>query len=221
MPKADFQDRLQRINANAPQHQPADPGVPKTEQARAQRTNYGLLVLGGAATALGFQAVKYTNRNFQTIGDSIGTGASAGLGVATYVVFLAGIVAMARAVLKRRIAQPALKATKRVRLLFSFFGFALGTIACLLMFMSAAARFVETETAQIFSFGSGLTAFLLFLLSALFGLVGLFFRGYTLGRYALWRVPVYFLSGGALTFAAVRLARINMLEWPHFIAMLQ
>ncbi|MFY0310356.1 hypothetical protein ACFMBG_10760 [Leisingera sp. D0M16] len=221
MSNADFQNRLQRIKEKVPQQQPADLCTPQAEQARSAKINYGLLVLSGAATVLGFQAVKYTNGNFQAIRDSIGTAASVGLGLATYVVCLAGIVAMARAVFKKRIAQPVVQASKRACLLSSISGFGLGTFACLIMFMSAAARFVETETAQNFSFGSSLTAFVLFLLSALFGLVGLFFRGYTLGRYALWRVPVYFLSGGALTYAAVRLAGINMLKWPSFIAMLQ
>ncbi|MBY6066783.1 hypothetical protein KUW17_08530 [Leisingera aquaemixtae] len=221
MSKADFQSRLQRINAAPPLRQPADLSIPQTEQARVQKTNYGLLTLGGAVVLLGVQAIKYTNANYIPIEDSIGTAASIGLCFAAYVVFLAGIVAVARAIIKRRIAQPVLQSTKRARAFTSLSGFILGTIACLIMFMSAAARFIETEAAELFSLGSSLIAFLLFLLSALLGLIGLFFRGYTLHRYALWRFPVYFLYGGVLTYAAVRVAGINLLKWPSFIAMLQ
>lgn len=216
MSNADFQTRLQRISANAPQQQSIARDTPHKGQPRAQKPNYGLLALGGAVMVLGLQAVKYTNANYDAIRDSIGLGGAAGLGIATYAIFLTGIVVMARAVFKRRAAQPMRKVSNRAKLLSSLFGFTLGTIACLLMFMTAAAKFVETEPAQLFSAGGALIAFLLLLLSILFGLVGLFFR-----RHALRRVPVYFFLGGGLTFATVRIAGINMLKWPQFIAMLQ
>ncbi len=84
------------------------------------------------------------------------------------------------------------------------------------MFLAAAARLVETEKAQLFASGGLVIGFLLMIVSALFGMVGLFLRGYALGR-----VPVYFLIGAGLTFAAVRVFGINMLEWQHFMVQLQ
>jgi len=230
MPNADFQDRLQRIGANSPIQQSMTRGAPQAGRTGMQKLNYGLIAVGAAIMVLGLQAVKYANENYEAIRDSNGIGAAAGLGLVGMVALLIGVIVMMRAVFKRRatlaradasqysanVVQPVRKAPTGARVFFSLLGFAFGTIACLYMFMAAAARFVETETAYLFANGGVLIALFLALVSLLFGLVELFFRGYALGR-----VPVYFLFGGVLTFATVRIAGINMLEWQQFTTMLQ
>lgn len=150
-----------------------------------------------------------------------------GLGLAGTGILLFGVFVMFRAVSDRfaapdasqqsaNVAQPVRQASNRAQVICSLFGLGLGTIASLYMFLAAAARLVETEKAQLFASGGLVIGFLLMIVSALFGMVGLFLRGYALGR-----VPVYFLIGAGLTFAAVRVFGINMLEWQHFMVQLQ
>lgn len=230
MSNTDFQDCLRRISGNSPQQQQVARGAEHVGRSGPQKPNYVHAGVGGAIMALGIQAVKYTNENYEAIRESGAIGTLVGFGLGGMAAVLIGVFVIMRAVFKWRaapataaasqysanVAPPVRKASTGARVFFSLLGFAFGTIACLYMFMAAAARFVETELAQDFSNGSALIALLLALVSLLFGLVGLFLRGY-----ALWRVPIYFVFGGVLAFAAVRVAGINMLEWQQFIAKLQ
>ena len=230
MSNADFQERLRRVGANSPQQQPIARSASRSGRPGLRKPNYGLVGAGGAVMMLGLQVVKYANANYEAIRDSSGVGTAAGLGLAGIAALLIGVFVMMRAAFKRasasvettasrhsaNAAKPVQRVSTGARVFFSLLGFALGMIACLYMFMASAARFVDTDTAQLFSNGGALIAIFLALLSLLFGLVGLFLRGY-----ALWRVPVYFLVGGVLTFATVRVSGINMLEWQQFTASLQ
>lgn len=180
--------------------------------------------------ALGIQAVKFTNENYQSIKASGGAYAGVGLGFAGIVVFLIGIGVIFRACSKGYVAhtsafdsrysagivQAKRKPSKIAQLFFSLLGIAFGTIACLYLFMAGAARFIETERAPAFVNGSVIIAILICVVSLLFGLVSLFLRGYALGR-----VPFYFLISGVLTYVAVRAFNINMLEWQQLTDFLQ
>jgi hypothetical protein len=225
-----FQDRLRRISANSQQQQPVAEGAGHVVRSKAPKPNYRLIGAGGAIMALGIQAVKFTNENYQSIKASSGAYAGLGLGLAGIVVFLVGIVVIVRGCSKMLAArtpasdlqysassaQAVRKPSKIARVFFSLLGLAFGTIACLYLFMAGAARFIETERAPAFVNGSVIIAIFLCLVSLLFGLVGLFLRGYALGR-----VPFYFLIGNMLTYVAVRAFKINMLEWKQLTDFLQ
>ena len=223
MSNSDFKERLQRIGANPTQQHPM---IPNAGRPRKRKPNLGLVGAGGAIMMIGIQVVKYANKNYEAIRDSSGFGTAAGLGLAGIAVFLLGIFVIIRGASKihaapdhadasqysTNMAQPGRQPSNWARFFFSLLGFTLGTIACLYMFMAAAARFIETEKAEVFSAGAFLIAVVLAFVSLLFGLAGLFLRGYTLQR-----VPVYFLFGAVLTYATVRGFRINMLEWQQFM----
>ena len=230
MSHADFQDRLQRISASSPQQQSTVQSVPNTAQSRIQKLNHGLFAAGATIIAIGFQAVKYANEHYEAIRDESGLGIAIGIGLASIAVVVIGGIVAVRALPKKRgefttadasqysanLAKPVRKASTGARVFCSLLGFAFGVSACFYMFAAAAARFVDTVAAQHLAIGSQLIALFLAFVSLLFGLVSLFIRGYSLGR-----VPVYFLFGVLLTFATIRIARINFLEWPEFMAVLQ
>lgn len=221
MSDANFKRRLQRIDTSPERKQHGQDG---------RTPRYGLLVLGALAFAFGLQTLRYTNENYETVRDSFGVAAAAGLGFAGMIILLIGCVGIIRAVLFKR-PRPATSAdygysiidersTQRVsgarKILSTLIGVLFGASACVLMFMAASARIIDTEPAQQFAFTSVLAAFLLLITSLLFTILGLFFRGN-----GLWRVLTYFLLSACVTFAIVRIAEINMLAWPHFVEMLQ
>jgi len=84
------------------------------------------------------------------------------------------------------------------------------------MFAASATQFIGTEKGAVLMAWGLLIAFMSALVSALVGFVGLFARGYSLGR-----VPFYFVIGFAMTFAIVRILQINLFEWPAFTALLR
>ena len=138
--------------------------------------------------------------------------------------FPVGVILMARAIGSRKLpSQNTVPVTKTVRrastvarVFFSVLGFVFGAIACLYMFMVSAAGRVETDKAEAFSTGGVVIALFLAVVSLLFGFVGIFLRGYALGR-----VPAYFLLGGMLTYAAVHLSGTRIIVWQEFLAGLQ
>lgn len=230
MSTANFQERLQRINAHAPQQQPMAQGSPQAMRTGARKLSVIQLVVGGLIMTFGNHVVKFAKVNYESIREDVGVNAAAGLGFAGAVIILFGVFMMfreifkwwaapARAVASQRsaiVAQPVRESSNRAKSICSLLGFCFGAIAMLNMFMSAAARFIETEKADLFLIGGLLIAALLVIVSSLIGMVGLFLRGYALGR-----VPVYFVIGAGLTITAVRLFKMNMLEWLQFTTILQ
>ena len=228
MSNAEFQARLQRIGANSGQQSMVQ-GVIEANQPHSRKPHYGLLAAGALLMSLGIQAVKFANRNYEAIRESSGVAAAAGLGLAAIALLLIAGLLMMRAITKRRSAsagadgyayaasdaRTAPQPSTGARVFSSLMGFAFGAIASFYMFVAGAARFVDTETAQTVAKGGGAIALLLLAASLLLGLLGLFLRGS-----ALRRVPIYFFCGGALTFAAFRLLRVNLLDWPQFVAQL-
>ncbi len=88
--------------------------------------------------------------------------------------------------------------------------------ALFVMAMSATASRMETEQAQNFMVGASLLLLLVTLAVLLIGVVGLFMRGFSLGR-----VPIYYVFGVILTFSIVRIMRVDLLDWPQLAAALQ
>ncbi len=220
MSRADFQDRLQRIGAQEPNsHFVASPGSNSKPTGR-QTVSHVHMLMGAAFIAGGLQAVKHALQNHEALRDSGATGTLAGLAIGGGLALLFGAKTMMRGMPDKHAAvaaaQTARQPSARARIFFSILGFAFGSLACLYMFLVAAARFVDTEKAHTFATGGVVIAAALALVSLSFGLAGLFLRGYALGR-----VPVYFLIGGIVTWSFVRIARINMLEWSVFMAQLQ
>lgn len=226
MSNTDFQARLQRISDHATQS-PDMPGADHAGKLRPQKPNYGRAGVGGAIMMFGVQVMKYANHHYESVRDTSGIAVTAAIGIAGFAVTLAGLIWIFRAVSQLTAAdQNAVPnavpvATPRrpstgARVFFSLLGLVLGGLASLYMFLAAAARFVETDAAQRFSDGAAFIAVFLAFLSLIFWFVGLLLPGR-----ALWRVPVYFFCGGALTYAAFRILRINVLEWPQFVAVLQ
>lgn len=230
MDNADFQDRLRRIGGNSAQQQPMTQDTSQAVQPSTRKLDYGRFGLGAVVMALGGQAVKYVNENYDAIRDSSGIGTVVGVGLAGAAVFLFGISVMARTAYERwtapagaaasshsaKVVQPVRQASTTAKVICSLLGFAFGTIACFYILMAGAMRYLGTEKAELFVLGSIVIATLLVFVSLLFGIVGLFLRGYALGR-----VPVYLLFGVVLTFSAVRIFGINMLEWQPLMAQLQ
>ncbi|WP_171181814.1 hypothetical protein [Ruegeria sp. HKCCD8929] len=230
MSNADFQDRLQRINAKARQQQPLAQGSALAGQLGTRKPRYGLLAIGGATMTLGLSAVKFANVNFEGITDSYGIGVVAGIALGGMAVLLIGASAILRAVFIKRTAsagavsfqpkanvvRPRRQTSKRARVISSLVGFVFGFLSCFYLYMAAAARTIETEAAQNFAAAGFFPTFLLAIVSVLTGITGLILRGY-----ALWRVPVYFFSGWLLTWAAIAISGINILEWKQFVAFLQ
>ncbi|MEM6623072.1 MAG: hypothetical protein AAF674_12640 [Pseudomonadota bacterium] len=94
MSSDDFQQRVERHNEKAAQTRPRKTGV--------RKTSYGRLFVGALLLSAGYQAVKHTNANYESIRDTYGVNASVGLGIAGIVALLVGAVLVLRAVSSRR-----------------------------------------------------------------------------------------------------------------------
>lgn len=210
----DFNDRLRNINAKTQQH-PSQSGAAFSE--RRQRPKYVTVGVTAVVMLLGSQMLKYVNVHYEAIRDSQGIGLAAGLGVLGLMFLLGGGIAMLLAIFGKTTSprsQP--QTSPRVKLLYAAFGMLLGGTACMAMFFSAGAKFVASEAARaVEAFGFG-TACGLALLSVLIGLVGLM----STAR-AVRLMPLYFLSGGVLTFAVIRLAQVNVMHWSVFQSLTQ
>ena len=222
MSDEDFKERLERIAAKSPHTQRVGSAAAVTGQPRLQKPRYHVVGAGGAIMSFGIQGIKYTHKNYDAIRDSGGVATAVGLGLAGIVLMVLGIYVIVRGCANRVAAsdtspyatnagQPMRQPSNWARVLFSLLGFAFGAIASFYMFVAAAARFVGTAKALHYSHGAQITVLTFTIVALLFGLCGIFLRGFALGR-----VPVYFVFGAVLTFAAVRLLRVNILDWPQF-----
>ena len=235
MEDEDFQQRLQRIAANAPQAQGAGAqysgmNVPKPERSGRQKPSFNLLAAGGGVLGFGSWMVRHANSNYQAWKDGGNVATALGMGAAGLTIVMLGVFMISRAVTRRLDAptsatawhgggtggSPVRKGSNWARVLFSMLGFVFGTIASFFMFAAAAAHSIDTDRAQLFYRGAPLIAVILAIVSLFFGIIGLFLRGRAIGR-----VPPYFLFGAVLTWTVGRLLRLDMLEWPQFLAQLQ
>lgn len=170
----------------------------------------------------GVQVMKYANTNYETIRDSSGVGAAAGLGLGALGAFLFGGYLLMRALGRgnmaggqARVQQPSRQASSGAMLFCSVLGFIFGSVACFFIFAAQAARYVDTEAARHLAIGGGAIGLGLVALSLLIGFFGLFVKGFGLGR-----VPVYFVLGCVLTFAVIRVFFGDVREWIALISVL-
>ena len=179
---------------------------------------------------LGVKSVRYANENYEALRDESGIGVVVGFGLGGMLVAFVGIILMMRGIRGNvpetavqtapqgpaDVVPPKRQASRKAQAISSVLGFTLGMAALFTMAMSATASRMETEPAQNFMIGASVLVLLVTLLVLLVGIVGLFLRGYSLGR-----VPVYYVFGVVLTFAVVRIMRVDMLDWPQLAASLQ
>ena len=213
MSDTDFQERLRRVNAN--NRNPSD--------HRPRRPRFARLLAGSVFTALGLQALKHMNENYEVIRDELGLAATAAIGLLSLAGLLFGGYLIGQAVLNgfgtpRPIAQPGQARTpsSTARAILTLIGLILGCSAMLLMFMAGAAQHIDTQAAEYFQTGGVLLSFVLVIIATLFGIVGIFLRGH-----GLWHTPIYFLFGAGIVFAVFKTARINLLGWERFVSGLQ
>jgi hypothetical protein len=164
--------------------------------------------------------IRFANENYERLRADGGVGLSLAVGLGAIAIFILGIVLFWRSLRKRpaqevHVAGP-LAPPGKSRLGPVLFGLALGIAACFSLFLAGAARLVNPTTDNQVS-GLALLAVLALTLSALLiGIVGLFRRGS-----ALRRVPLYYLAGAILTYAAFRLFYIDLRDWSLFTALMQ
>jgi hypothetical protein len=217
MPDQDFQDRLDRIAQNQSTG-PAQTG--RVASANSGGPNLSKMVVAVIVIFIGAGLARFANENYEALKADGGVGLALGIGLGAIATLISGMMLFWRSV-RSRPAQVALtprpqQASGAARLRSSLFGLTLGTVACLSLFMAGAARIVNPDTGNIFSGLALLTMLVLTFLAMLIGFVGLFLRGRSLHR-----VPLYFLAGVILTVTTFRLLRINLLDWPAFIAIAQ
>lgn len=216
MANDDFQQRLQRIAQNSG-HRPSS-GRTGAVSEPARGPNLVLMVVAVLVTLSGSGLIRFANENYEKLRADGGVGLSLAVGLGGIAIFILGIVLFWRS-LRKRPAQAlpvAESPSGRSRLGPVLFGLALGIAACFSMFMAAAARLVNPATDNVVSALALLAALALTLLALLIGIIGLFRRGS-----AMRRVPLYYLAGAILTFAAFRLFYIDLRSWPLFMALMQ
>lgn len=217
MPDNDFQDRLQRIGARQGTGPSAlDQGAPTGTRG----PNFVLMVVAVLVIFVGAGLVRFANENYETLRADGGVGLAISVGLASIAMVIFGIVLFWRSIRTRREPPPQMarpyQASAASRSRSSLFGFALGILACVAMFMAAAARLVNPDTNNVFSGLALLTALAFTLLIVLIGIVGLFLRGRSLHR-----VPLYFVAGAILTYGVFWVFYIDLTKWPGFVALVQ
>lgn len=180
-----------------------------------------MIALGALGISLGILALRKANEHYDALKEADKPELILGLGIGGAITLLIGVIVMLKAVSKRQSPQlPPVEerrgASPMASVGFTLFGLALGAMTCLYMFAASAARHIETVAAQQFHQDGQMIALIVLCLSLLFGLAGLFLRGYALGR-----VPVYFFVGGVITYFTAGFAKMNLLEWQPFVATLQ
>lgn len=226
MTHTDFQERLNRIGAKSTPQPTAGAVLTQSKRTNAKRPGMGRLILGASLLAGGMQAVKYANVNYDVIKNSGGVGMAAFFGLGGMLsLLIGGYLLVTGSLGKKASAQQTYamedvasgrEASTRARVICSLLGFFLGFAAFGYVLLAAAATTIDTEMADNFTNGGLVLAILFAVLSLLIGLIGLFVRGFALGR-----VPVYFVFGVILTFVSVKLFRVNPLEWAQFVDLLQ
>jgi hypothetical protein len=218
MSNGDFQERLQRIAQNSG-HRPS-PGPAGAVPEPSRGPNLFLMVVAVFVILLGSGLIRFANENYEKLRADGGVGLSLAVGLGAFATILFGLVLFWRSLRKRpspasQLSEPPLVSGK-ARLGRLLFGLVLGVIACFSLFMTSAARLLNPATDNTVSAIAFLAAVSLTLLAFVIGIIGLFRRGS-----ALRRVPLYYLAGAILTYAAFRLFYIDLRNWPWVASLVQ
>lgn len=218
MANDDFQQRLQRIAQNSG-HRPSS-GRTGAVSEPARGPNLVLMVVAVLVILSGSGVIRFANENYEKLRADGGVGLSLAVGLGGIAIFILGIVLFWRSLRKRPaqevyLAEP-LAPSGKSRVGPVLFGLALGVTAFFSLVMAGTARLVNPATDNVVSGLALLAALALTLLAFLIGIIGLFRRGSTLRR-----VPLYYIAGAILTFAAFRLFHIDLRSWPLFMALMQ
>jgi len=225
MSNSDFNDRLDRIKSGKPKG-PLQPSG--GEGKRAHRP--GRFAVACGVFAVGLQAIKAANTQYEAIRDQYGIPAAAGVGLGSIGLVILGIVLMFVAFGPARGATPMPAPTLTVaprqkvqvstgaRAFFSLLGLGLGALACFFMFVGNAAfqlsvvGQISVETSRAMATGCSVAAGLLALVALVIGFVGLFVPGLPMKR-----VPLLYPLGAVLLFASFYTFRIHPVDWPVFM----
>jgi hypothetical protein len=216
---------LRQMKAHARRSPPSPSGsvtapAPIAAPATGRGPNLVLMFFAVCLILLGSGLVRFTNENYERLRADGGTELILAFGIAAFATILLGIVWFWRSLRKRpapvsHLSEP-LPASGKAGRGPLLFGLALGVVACFSMFMTSAARLLNPATDNVVSAFAFLAALALTLLAFLIGIIGLFRRGS-----ALRRVPLYYLAGAVLAYAAFRLLDIDLRTWPWFVSLVQ
>lgn len=216
---------LKRVKAHARRSPPSQSGsatalAPLVAAETGRGPNFVLMISAVFVILLGGGLIRFTNENYERLRADGGTELTLALGIAALATILLGIIWLWRSLQKRPAPMPRLSEAAPVSRTAGrgplVFGLALGVLACFSMFMTSAARLLNPATDNIVSAFTFLAAAAVSLLAFLIGIIGLFRRGS-----ALRRVPLYYIAGAILTYAAFRLFYIDLRNWPWFAALVQ
>lgn len=218
MANANFQDRVQRIQANAAVQ------ASRRSKSSAKASGGGRLIslaTSAVLTVTGGKAVQYANENYETLRDNGEMGMALGFGAGGLILALIGISMLLRSLAgsKPRRAPKAVekrKPSEAARLLFSLIGLVLGGVSCLCMLMAEASSAYNSEAARLFAEESVRIATSLLIVALVFGLIGLLRRGRGMGY-----VLVYYILGAALAYGAVYGLGVDFQDWNAFVAKVQ
>ncbi len=230
MSNANFQERIQRINADSGIAQPVLYGGPQSTAAQApKKPNLIVVCIGAFLMSLGLFIIKDLNESYEVLRESPGLGyivASALFGV-TF--FLTGCILLLRAFSKKQATRnstaplgtefgerPVRNASIKARIRSSVLGLILGISSCISSFLAHRATKIPSETAQQIFEGALVASIFLLALSVLVGFVGLFLRGS-----ALARVPVCFLIGALATYLTIQKTGMGTREIDYILSALQ
>ena len=199
---------------------PSAAPAPIVASATGRGPNLVLMVVAVLVIFIGSGVMRFANENYERLRADGGTELTLAFGIAAFATIIYGVVLFWRS-FRRRPAQLShrsepLPPPAKSRLGPVLFGLALGIAACFSMFMASAARLVNPATDNLVSGLALLAALALTVLALLIGIIGLFLRGS-----ALRRVPLYYLAGAILTYAAFRFFYIDLRNWPWFTALMQ
>jgi hypothetical protein len=230
MSNANFQERIQRINANPGHSQPVLFGGPQSTAAQApQKPNLIVVCIGAFLMSLGLFIIKDLNENYEILRESPGLGYVMASALCSVTFILTGCIFLLRAFSKKRATRnstasqstghgehPARNASIKARIRSSVLGLVFGISSCISLFLAGKATKIPTEAAQQIYEGALAASIFLLVLSVLVGFVGLFLR-----RSALARVPVCFLIGALATFLTIQKTGMGIREIEYILSALQ
>ncbi|MFK7940696.1 MAG: hypothetical protein AB8B82_15045 [Roseovarius sp.] len=218
MSTQNFQDRLSRIQAEAGDV-PGGQSQPTKTQHTKRKLDRRTLIAASVLIGCGVTMLRKANEHYDALKAADQAGLLAFLALGGAAALIAAFWLFMRATFKAQSGQetPADTAPPpgAARIICSLIGLMIGVVACGQMFVASAARHVPTELAQKVAQGGTAMAVILLAIALFLGFIGLFWR-----RSAMERIPVYFLFGGMLTYAGMRIGGVNLLTSEAFVAAL-